>query len=64
MGISSPEEDCVQEFLKDQRCTWVFNLPHSSHMGGVWERMIGVARRILDGMLLQTSRVRLTHIKC
>lgn len=61
LGISSSEEDGVQEFLQDQRCTWVFNPPHSSHMERVWEHMIGVARRILDGMLLQTSRVRLTH---
>ncbi len=30
-------------------------------MGGVWERMIGVARRILDAMLLQAGRARLTH---
>lgn len=30
------------------------------HMGGSWERMIGVARRILDSMLLQ-QKSRLTH---
>lgn len=30
-------------------------------MGGVWERMIGVARRILDGLLLKSSTTRLTH---
>ncbi|KAL1259106.1 hypothetical protein QQF64_009683 [Cirrhinus molitorella] len=61
MGISVPGRDSVQEFLQDQKCTWIFNPPHSSHMGGVWERMIGVARRILDSMLLQAGRVRLTH---
>lgn len=26
--------------------------PHSSHMGGSWERLIGIARRILDSMFL------------
>lgn len=30
-------------------------------MGGVWERMIGVTRRILDCMFLQTGRTQLTH---
>ncbi|KAI4872908.1 hypothetical protein NFI96_015842 [Prochilodus magdalenae] len=37
-------------------------LPHSSHMGGVWERMIGVARRILDALLLLKKKaLHLTH---
>lgn len=30
-------------------------------MGGVWERMIGISRRILNSMLMQTSSSRLTH---
>lgn len=30
-------------------------------MGGTWERMIGIARRILDSMLLQVSHSKLTH---
>ncbi|KAK0135215.1 hypothetical protein N1851_028957 [Merluccius polli] len=30
-------------------------------MGGAWERMIGIARRILDCMLLQCGSSRLTH---
>lgn len=43
-----------------QGCSWKFNPPHASHMGGSWECMIGVARRILDSMLLQNN-VQLTH---
>ena len=46
--------------LQDKGCTWSFNPPHFSHMAGVWERMIGVARRILDAMLLKED-CRLTH---
>ncbi|TWW78186.1 hypothetical protein D4764_11G0003070 [Takifugu flavidus] len=38
----------IKSYLQDQGCTWTFNAPHSSHMGGAWERLIGVARRILD----------------
>lgn len=30
-------------------------------MGGSWERLIGVARRILDALLLQRGQTRLTH---
>ncbi|XP_036418652.1 uncharacterized protein LOC118802279 [Colossoma macropomum] len=44
-------ESSVWKYLSEHGCTWEFNSPHSSHMGGSWERMIGVARRILDSML-------------
>ena len=30
-----------------------FNAPKASHAGGVWERMIGVSRRIIEGILLE-----------
>jgi hypothetical protein len=40
---------------------WIFNPPHASHMGGSWERMIGLSRRILDSMLLDNRRKSLTH---
>lgn len=58
INVDDPE---IKDCLQDQGCTWTFNPPDSSHMGGVWERMIGVVRRILDGLLLRTSTVRLTH---
>ncbi|XP_073720576.1 uncharacterized protein [Misgurnus anguillicaudatus] len=57
----SSEDPELQSYLKNETCTWKFNPPHSSHMGGVWERMIGVARRILDGMLLKVHSPNLTH---
>ena len=50
----------VQRYLSEQGCSWEFNPPHASHMGGSWERMIGFARRILDSML-QQQNTRLTH---
>lgn len=43
----------VKTYLADRGCTWSFNPPHASHFGGTWERMIGIARRILDSMFLQ-----------
>ena len=56
-----PGETSVEDYLHKQRCSWVFNAPHSSHMGGTWERMIGISRRILDSMLLQAGNPTLTH---
>ena len=51
----------VEKYLSTQNCTWVFNPPHASHMGGVWERMIRIARRILDCMLLEHKKSCLTN---
>lgn len=61
LGMSKDKSDVtVQRYLNQQGCSWEFNPPHASHMGGSWERMIGVARRILDSMLLE-QYTRLTH---
>eukprot|EP00079_Xenopus_tropicalis_P036616 XP_017950387.1 PREDICTED: uncharacterized protein LOC101733460 [Xenopus tropicalis] len=51
----------VKDYLASNGCTWIFNPPHSSHMGGSWERMIGITRRILDSMLMDLNSTRLTH---
>ncbi|KAJ7993986.1 hypothetical protein DPEC_G00261260 [Dallia pectoralis] len=58
---SNIDNTSVEKFLWDQGCTWKFNPPHASHMGGSWERMIGVARKILDSMFLQLGTSKLTH---
>ena len=49
----------VAEYLKNSGIIWIFNQPHSFHMGGVWERMI--SRKILDSMLLGPQGKHLTH---
>lgn len=54
-------QSSVLKYLHNNSCTWEFNPPHGSHMGGTWERMIGVSRRILDSMLLQIRGAPLTH---
>lgn len=49
------EDPTSKSYLEEKGITWIFNAPHSSHMGGVWERMIRTARRILDALLLDAS---------
>ena len=43
--IDKTNDFSISRYLIDEGCTWVFNLPHSSHLGGVWERMKGVSRQ-------------------
>ncbi|XP_035770882.1 uncharacterized protein LOC118455573 [Neolamprologus brichardi] len=59
--LTDPDMSSIKTYLGEEGCTWIFNPPHSSHMGGSWERMIGLSRRILDAMLLQTTHSHLTH---
>ena len=63
LGINSSgrQKEQIENILADNRCEWQFNPPHASHMGGSWERMIGITRRILDAMLLQLGPGILTH---
>ncbi|XP_062903592.1 uncharacterized protein LOC134346209 [Mobula hypostoma] len=62
LGISfNGDEEVMKRYLSEKGCTWTFNPPHSSHTGGAWGRMIGITRKILDSMLLQSGPSRLTH---
>ena len=46
--------DHVQEYLSRNGCEWIpfkMNLPHCSHMGGTWERLIRSVRNALEPLL-------------
>ncbi|GFS14895.1 Gag-pol fusion polyprotein [Elysia marginata] len=51
------DRDSLKAILLE--CEWVFNPPAASHAGGVWERIIRSARRILGG-LMTSAESRLT----
>ena len=55
------DKNVVDTYLRKQRCEWIFNPPHGSHIGGVWERMIGIVRKILNSMLADLGSLHLTH---
>ena len=52
------EDRTLKTFLKEQGTVWKFNTPYSSNMGGSWERLIGIARRIIDSILYDTRHKR------
>lgn len=58
INVDDPE---IKSYLLDRGCTLTFNAPHSSHMGGAWERMIGVVQCVLDSLPLKSSTTGLTH---
>lgn len=60
MNSINVEEGPVHNFLEEKQTVWIFNPPHSLHMGGIWERMIGITRRILNSMILEVQSKDLT----
>ena len=50
-AVNKMDHEEITEKLRQQQIDWKFNPPAASHMGGVWERQIRTARRILDTLL-------------
>ena len=49
------EDPTMKSFLQDRRAVCKFNTPISSHMGGIWECLIGIIRRIINSILLEAK---------
>eukprot|EP00057_Strongylocentrotus_purpuratus_P021507 XP_011675981.1 PREDICTED: uncharacterized protein LOC100893226 isoform X1 [Strongylocentrotus purpuratus] len=57
-ALQEMDQKHVQEYLLENGVEWIpfkFNVPHSSHMGGVWERQIQTVRRALDTLLAKAG---------
>lgn len=55
----------VTAYLTEKQCTFIFNAPHSSHAGGVWERQIRSVRNILEAtMALCPGRLDDGSLRC
>ena len=74
-ALCEMNQDHVQDYFLRNGCAWIpfkLNVPHSSHMGGTWERMIRSVRNALEPLLLQagsqlddeTLRTLLTEVEC
>lgn len=60
-ALHEMDHKAIANYANEQNCEWLFNPPHASHFGGIWERQIGTVRRVLDAMLLQLGPSQLTH---
>ena len=55
-AVSELDENRLKQFLLKENCDYVVfktNVPHASHMGGIWERQIRTVRNILATLLSQ-----------
>ena len=43
--------EVISSRLAEMNCEFVFNVPTSSHMGGIWERQIRSIRSVISGIL-------------
>jgi len=59
-ALKEMDQEKIKRFLQNKGTDWLvwkFNTPLASHMGGVWERQIRSARRILTCLLNDHSEI-------
>ncbi|XP_070541656.1 uncharacterized protein [Ptychodera flava] len=64
VGLQSMDEGKIKDELSRRQCDFIFNSPHASHMGGVWERQIKSVRSVLAGILDQNGTRLNTSALC
>ena len=53
-ALSEINQEVIKLKLLEESCDWIdfrMNVPHVSHMGGVWERQIRTVRNVLTALL-------------
>lgn len=50
-ALHKVDAERLENFLAEKQCDFVFNTPHASHAGGVWERQIRTVKNVLYSML-------------
>ena len=58
-AVQEMDHNQISQYLQGHRAdwiTWIRNQPTASHMGGVWEREIRTATRILNALLKTQGR--------
>ena len=58
-AVSEMDDERIAEFLRNEGCDYFkfkMNVPHASHMGGVWERQIRTVRNILASLLCNMGK--------
>ncbi|XP_014677289.1 PREDICTED: uncharacterized protein LOC106817151 [Priapulus caudatus] len=56
-SMSQLNKDMIYSHCARKDIVWVFNPPHASHMGGIWERMIRSIRKVLNALLRGNHRL-------
>ena len=57
-ALEELDQDWLRDYLSENGCEWLhfqMNVPHTSHMGGSWERLICIVRSALETLLLYNS---------
>ena len=55
-ALTEVDQNKLRQALLKRNCDWVtykMNVPHASHMGGIWERQIRTVRNALEALLLR-----------
>ena len=74
-AMSEKDQDLVHEYFLRNGCQWIpfkMNVPHSSHMGGSWERLVRSVHNALEPLLSkarsqlddETLRTFITEVEC
>ena len=58
VALQELDVERLANFLVEKQCDFVFNTPHASHAGGVWERQIRTVKNVLNSTLSLTLKTQ------